>query len=216
MSGDCAAVHYPDSHDLPIRPFELDRPRSSCARTARSVPSSRRCLHYWYCWSTTASALVSKDEIIEKIWDGRSFLKRRSPAGSNRHARSLAMTARPALYQDNPSSGLPLCSRRKGRAGWSRRPRMREAGRRVGRASSRPSIAVLRSAPSEPRLNCGIADACARTDHRAVTLAMAFRYCARVLVPPARVGRRHRRDRAPARCTVLPVWRVEVAGASLL
>ena len=191
--------------------FELDTATARAARrrraVARSNPRSSRCSR---CWSRTASAWSPRDEIIEKIWDGRIV--------SDAALASRIKSARQALGDDGQSQRFIRTIHGQGfrfvaDVKVARAIRLARAAAASAAAAgptpdaARPSIAVLPFRLDRRRR--AVRGHCRRpaprTDHRAVAPALAVRHGARLVVPPARRGRRHGRNRSRARRALLPV-----------
>ncbi len=146
--------------------------------------------------------LVSKDEIVEKVWDGRVV--------SDAAVASRVKSARQALGDDGKAQrfiktihGRASASSRRWRSrttpaggsvarpGWRLRRRERTDRRRSpSRRRDRRSPCCRSVSSATPGRYAAIADAPApRADRRAVAAALALRHRPRLVVPPARAGR---------------------------
>ena len=202
-------------HALPVRHIRAGpgTRRTACRR--RAVPVEPQVFALLALLVENRERLVSRDEIIEKVWDGRIV--------SDAAVSSRIKSARQALGDDGKAQryirtihgqGLRFVRRRPGRA-WrfDCQDRVASTRRRRERTRDRPmpdhAAVDRRAAVSPDRRRRTLRRHCRRpaprTDHRAVAPALAVRHRARLVVPPARPGCRHGRDRPPARRALLPV-----------
>ena len=190
--------------------FELDTAKAELRADGQPHPVEPQVFALLTLLVENRERLVSRDEILDKVWDGRVV--------SDAALASRIKSARQALGDDGQAQQFIRTIHGQGFRFVAEVKVARVvqlAGPAAGRAArgSAPRIAVAafdRGAAVSPHRRCRTLRShrrrpAPRFDHGAVAPALAVRHGTRLVVSPARRGCRHARDRPRARSPVLPV-----------